>query len=538
MVARGLVRVAVSVLVLTWAVAGLGQVNVTTYHNDNGRTGQNIHETILTPSNVNATNFGKLFSQSIDGYAYGQPLYVSGVILPNKGMHNVVYVATMNDSVYAFDADSNTNSNAEPLWMVNFTDPAKGITTVPISDLNCTDTIVPAGILSTPVINQASKTIYVVARTKENGVFYQRLHALDITTGAEKFGGPVAIAATVAGTGSGSVGGMISFNPQLENQRAALLLQNGQVYIGWSSLCDYGKYHGWFMSYNAATLEQSGVWLTTANGSKGGIWATGAGPAGDAFSDTFVPIGNGTFDVNTGGSDYGQSVVKLGPPVGGVFPIKDYFTPYNFSAYNTSDLDIGSAGLVLLPDQTQGPHRHLLVQGDKAGNLFLLNRDNMGRFNANSNSQIVQYIPAASLGMWSSPAYWNYHVYLNGSGLGSGDSIKAFTLNATTGLLSATASSQTSEHFTYPGTTVSISSNGTSNGIVWALNNAKFATTTGVGSLHAYLATDLSDQLYSSKTNSTRDDPGPPVKFTVPTIANGKVYITTQTSLVVYGLLD
>jgi PQQ-like domain len=537
MFARGLVRVGFSVLVLTWGVAGLGQVNVTTFHNDNARTGQNIRETILTTSNVNATTFGKLFSQSIDGYAYAQPLYVSNVILPNKGTHNVVYVATMNDSVYAFDADSNTGSNADPLWKVNFTDPTKGITTVPTSDVNCTDTIVPVGILSTPVIDGTSKTIYVLARTLENGTYYHRLHALDITTGAEKFGGPVAIAASVAGTGSGSVGGLISFDPKLESQRAALLLQNGLVYIGWSSLCDYSKYHGWLMAYHALTLEQTGVWLTTANGSKGGIWATGAGPAGDAFSNVFVPIGNGTFDVNTGGIDYGQSVVKLGPPDNGVFPIKDYFTPYNFSAYNTTDLDIGSSGLVLLPDQT-GPHRHLLVQGDKAGNLFLINRDNMGRFNASSNSQIVQYIAAASLGMWSSPAWWNYHVYLNGSGLGSGDSLKAFSFNPAAGILSITASSKTSEHFTYPGMTVSISSNGTSNGIVWALNNAQFANPEGQGSLHAYLATDLSTQLYSSKTNGTRDNPGPPVKFTVPTIANGKVYITTQTSLVVYGLLE
>ncbi len=535
---RGFARVALSVLVLAWTIAGLGQVNVTTYHNDNGRTGQNTHETILTPSNVNATDFGKLFSQSIDGYAYAQPLYVSNLILPNKGTHNVVYVATMNDSVYAFDADSNTGSNVDPLWMVNFTDPANGITTVPTSNLNCTDTIVPVGILSTPVIDGTSKTIYVLARTLENGTYYHRLHALDITTGAEKFGGPVAIAATVAGSGSGSVGGMISFNPQLENQRAALLLQNGMVYIGWSSLCDYGKYHGWLMAYNALTLQQSGVWLTTPNGSKGGIWATGAGPAGDAFSQTFVPIGNGTFDANTGGSDYGQSVVKLGPPVGGVFPINDYFTPYNYSSYNTSDLDIGSAGLVLLPDQTVGPHRHLLVQGDKAGNLFLINRDNMGRFNAKNNSQIVQYIPAASLGMWSSPAWWNYHVYINGSGTGGGDSLKAFSFSPTTGILSTTASSKTSETFTYPGMTVSISSNGTSNGIVWALNNATYASTSGQASLHAYNATDLSNQLYSSKTNATRDDPGPPVKFAVPTVVNGKVYITTQANLVVYGLLE
>jgi hypothetical protein len=220
---RGLVRLAVRILVLTWTIASVAQVNVTTYHNDNGRTGQNTNETILTTSNVNATDFGKLFSQAIDSDAYAQPLYVANVAIPNKGTHNVVYVATMNDSVYAFDADSNTGSNASPLWMVNFTNAAKGITTVPTSDVHCADSMVPIGIFSTPVIDTTSDTIYVVARTVENGTYYHRLHALDITTGAEKFGGPVVIKATAEGTGSGSIGGDITFSSKLQNQRAALL---------------------------------------------------------------------------------------------------------------------------------------------------------------------------------------------------------------------------------------------------------------------------------------------------------------------------
>jgi hypothetical protein len=530
---RGLVRLAVWILVLTWTVASVAQVNVTTYHNDNGRTGQNTNETILTTSNVNATDFGKLFSQAIDSDAYAQPLYVANVAIPNKGTHNVVYVATMNDSVYAFDADSNTGSNASPLWTVNFTNAAKGITTVPTSDVHCADSMVPIGIFSTPVIDTTSDTIYVVARTVENGTYYHRLHALDITTGAEKFGGPVVIKATAEGTGSGSIGGDITFSSKLQNQRAALLEQNGQVYIGFASLCDYGNYHGWLFAYNTSTLAQTAVWLTTPNGSKGGIWGSGNGPAGDSSYNTFVPLGNGKFDVNTGGSDYGQSVVKLGIPSGGSFPILDYFTPYNYSTYNTSDLDIGSAGLTLLPDQT-GPHAHLLVQGDKAGNLFLINRDSMGHFNSGSNSQVVQYITSATPGMWSSPAWWNNYVYTGAKD----DYIKAFSFNATTGLLATTPSSQSGQKYTYPGTTVSISSNGTSNGIVWALNNAKYASTTGQGSLHAYKATNLATQLYSSKTNGARDNPGAPVKFTVPTVVNGKVYITTQTDLVVYGLLN
>jgi hypothetical protein len=527
------VRAAFSILVMAWTISSAGQVDVTTYHNDNGRTGQNINETILTTSNVNATDFGKLFSQALDGYAYSQPLYVSGLTI-NGAVHNVIYVATMNDSVYAFDADSNTGSDASPLWMVNFTNPAKGITTVPTSDIHCGDTITTEiGVFSTPVIDTANNTIYVLARTLENGTYFHRLHALSLTTGAEQFGGPVAISATVPGTGSGSSKGEITFSGKLESQRSALLLQNGLVYISWSSLCDYNNYHGWVMAYNASTLAQTAVWLTTPNGSRGGIWQSGNGVAGDSSFNTFIAVGNGTFDVNTGGSDYGQSVVKVGPPAGEAFPILDYFTPYNADTYNTTDLDIGSSGLTLLPDQT-GPYAHLLVQGDKAGNLYLINRDNMGHYNTSNNNQIVQYIVTASSGMWSSPAWWNNYVYIGGEG----DAVSAFSFTPATGLLSTTPVSQTAAKFGYPGTTVSISSNGTSNGIVWALNDSTYKNTAGQATLHAYKATNLASQLYSSTTKGTRDQPGAAIKYTVPTIVNGKVYITTQQALVVFGLLN
>ncbi len=526
-------RLATFALVLSAALATVAQVNVTTYHNDNARTGQNTQETILTTSNVNTAMFGKLFSQSVDGYSYSQPLYVSNVTIPNLGTHNVVYVATMNDSIYAFDADDNTGSNAQPLWHVNFTNTSQGITTVSTSVLHCPDTITTqVGIMSTPVIDTTTNTLYVLARTAENGSYFQRLHALDITTGAEKFGGPVVIKATVSGKGTGSRNGSISFNALLQGQRAALLLQNGLVYISWASLCDYGAYHGWIMAYNAQTLAQSAVWLVTPNGNRGGLWAAGNGPAGDAGFNTFASIGNGTFDVNTAGVDYGQSVVKLGPPVGTTFPILDYFTPYNATTLNGTDKDIGSSGLSLLPDQT-GPFAHLLVQGDKTGNLYLINRDSMGQFNSTSNSQIVQFIANANKGMWSSPAWWNNFVYVGGNA----SPIQAFSFNTTTGLLSTTPTSKTGANYGYPGTTVSISSNGTTNGIVWALNNATYKSTTGTANLVAYDATKLSDQLYSSKLNSTRDSPGPAIKFSVPTVANGKVYVMTQKNLVVFGLL-
>ncbi len=522
-------------LVFAWTLSSAAQVNVTTYHNDNARTGQNVQELILTTSNVNATNFGKLFSQAVDGYSYSQPLYVSNVSIPNMGLHNVVYVATMNDSVWAFDADSNSGSNATPLWKANFLDPDTGVTTVPTADLHCSDTITnQVGIMSTPVIDTASGTIYVLARTKENGSYFHRLHALDIATGAEKFGGPVVIQASVTGKGTGQVNGVVSFDPLLEAQRSALLLQNGQVYISWASLCDYGAYHGWMMAYNASTLAQTAVWLITPNGNKGGVWQSGNGVAGDSSFNTFVAVGNGAFDVNKGGIDYAQSLVKLGPPSGTAFPVLDYFTPYNATTLNGTDKDIGSSGLTLLPDQT-GPVPHLLVQGDKLGDLYLVNRDNMGQFNATDNSQIVQFIPAAaSRGMWSSPSWWNNFVYIGGSGT----QIQAFSFNPTTGLLSTTPASKTAAGFGYPGTTVSISSNGTTNGIVWALNSAAYKSTTGQGILLAYQATNLGKQLYSSRTKATRDNPGQPIKFQVPTVANGKVYVVTEEGLIVYGLLS
>ncbi|MGA2102511.1 MAG: pyrrolo-quinoline quinone [Candidatus Sulfotelmatobacter sp.] len=524
----------VAAAVLAWGNPCAAQVNVPTYHNDNGRTGQNIQEVILTTSNVNANTFGKLFSQAVDGYSYSQPLYMPNVAIPNAGTHNVVYVTTMNDSVYAFDADNNTGSNALPLWKVNFTNPSLGITTLSTGDLHCPDPITTqVGIMSTPVIDPTSNTIYVLVRTEETGSYVQRLHALDITTGAEKFGGPVVIAATATGTGKGSKGGVISFDPLLEGQRSALLVQNGLVYISWASLCDYGHYHGWVMAYDSQTLAQNAVWLTTPDGEEGGIWQSGNGVAGDASFNTFVATGNGTFDADTGDNDYGQSIVKLGPPASGAFPILDYFSPYNGTTYDITDLDIGSSGLTLLPDQT-GPYPHLLVQGDKAGDLYLVNRDNMGHSNSMNNNEIVQSIAGATRGMWSSPSWWNNYVYLGGEA----QSLQAFSFDTLTGLLSTKPSSKTAAAFGYPGTTVSISSNGTTNGIVWALNNSAYKTTTGEATLLAYNATNLAKELYSSKTKATRDNPGAAVKFSVPTVVNGKIYIMTQKSLVVYGLLN
>ena len=512
---------------------GSAQATVATFHNDKGRTGNNLLETTLTPGNVNPSQFGKLFSQFVDGFLYAQPLYVPNVNVTGLGTHNVVYVATMNDSVYAFDADTRSGSNAQPLWKVSFINPKSGITTVPASDVNCEDLITTKiGIVGTPVIDTGGGTLYVVARTKESGAYYQRLHALDIKSGAEKFGGPVVIQASVPGIGSGSVQGTISFDPQIQNQRSALLFQNGMVYLAWGSHCDSGDYHGWFMAYDHATLAQKGVWASTPNGDLGAIWESGSGPAGDASSNTYFAVANGAFDANIAGTDYGQSIVKLAPPSSGSFAMLDYFTPYNGPNLNVGDYNIGSGGAMLLPDQSKGPHLHLLVQGDKVGNIYLVDRDNMGHYNALNNNQIVQCLAGAELGMWNSPTWWNNRIYFGAAG----DSLKAFGLNTGSGLLTTTPTSQTVKIFGYPGTTTSVSANQDINAIVWALDNSTYKTTSGAV-LYAYDATNLATELYTSSQRSTRDNPGAAIKFAVPTVANGKVYVGTQTRLSVFGLL-
>ena len=272
--------------------------------------------------------------------------------------------------------------------------------------------------------------------------------------------------------------------------------------------------------------------MTTPNGSEGAIWQSGSGPAGDTSFNTFFAVANGTFDVNTSGKDYGQALVKLAPPSSNTFSVLDYFEPYDGTNLDSGDHDIGSGGVLLLPDQT-GPVAHLLVQGDKVGNIYLVNRDNMGHYNSQNNDQIVQYLAAADRGMWNSPTWWNNHVYFGASS----DGLKAFTFNTTTGLLSTTPTSQTAKSFGYPGTTASVSANQTSNAILWTLNNSTYKTTSGAV-LYAYDATNLATQLYKSSENSSRDNPGPAVKFQVPTVANGKVYVATQTKLSMFGLLS
>ncbi|MGA2132431.1 MAG: FG-GAP-like repeat-containing protein [Bryobacteraceae bacterium] len=504
------------------------QVNVTTFHNDYARDGQNLNETILNPANVASSQFGRLFVQPVDGYAYAQPLYVANLAIAG-GTHNVVYVATEHDSVYAFDADSNTGANGSPLWQVSFINPAAGINTVNSAvDLDCSNIAPEVGITGTPVIDLSSNTLYVVAKTNENGVFFQRLHALDITSGAEKFGGPVVIAASVPGSGDASSGGQVAFDPLLNNQRAGLLLLNGMVYIAWASHCDISPFHGWMMAYNAATLAQVAIWNSTPNGSDGGVWQSGAPPAVDSSGYVYLGVGNGTFDLIGDGPDAGDSIVKFGPPGSGKFPVLDYFTPYNEFTLSVEDTDLGSGGVVIFPDQPAGsPHQHLLVEIGKQGSLYLVNRDLMGHFNLGSDTQIVQWIQEIFGGLWGTPAFWNNTLYVGGTN----DALQAFAFNTSTGLLSTTPVSASPETYYYPGSTPSISANGTTNGIVWALEEDSSSAI-----LHAYDATNLASELYNSSANASQTA-GPPVNFAVPTVVNGKVYVGTATQLAVYGLV-
>jgi len=347
------------------------QVNVTTYHNDISRTGQNTQETILAPSNVNSSQFGKLFTVSVDGKVLAQPLYLANVYIAG-GTHNVLYVATEHDSIFAIDADVGTIYTQVSLI------PSGGSTVNSITDLDCTDTVPEVGISGTPVIDPSSGTLYVVAKSKVSGAIVQYLHALDTGTLSEKFSGPVKIQASVVGTASDGNGSTVSFIPVDENQRAALLLENGHVVISWSSHCDNSPWHGWVMSYNATTLSQEAVFNASPNGSAGGVWMSGGGIAADSSGNLFVPTGNGTWN---GTTDFGDSILKLGPPAGGTFPVLDYFTPYDQAGLASEDVDVAAGGLVLLPTLSSG--QQLLAQVGKSGTLFLLDRNNLGKYCVN-----------------------------------------------------------------------------------------------------------------------------------------------------------
>ncbi len=500
-------------------------VSVTTYHYDVLRTGANTSETVLTPTNVNQATFGKLASFDVDGQMYGNPLYLANVAIAG-GTHNVVYAVTEHDSLYAFDADAKTTA---PLWHQSFIDPAAGITTVSSKDdfpVLYEDIYPEVGITSTPVIDSSTGTIYVVAKTKENGKFFQRLHALDVSTGAEKFGGPVAIQASIPGKGVVNDGnGNIVFDPLITNQRCALLLLNGRIYLAFASHGDFDPFLGWLLVYDAATLKQVTAYAPTADGAGGGIWETGNGPAADSAGNVYVGVGNGDYTAANGGRDFGDSFLKL-TVSGSSLQVADWFTPFDFQTLNDLDKDMGSGGPILLPDQPSGP-AHLLIGGNKRGDLYVVNRDNMGHSHSSDNSQAVQQI-ALGTGLFGNPAVWKDNLYIGPIK----SPLQCYKISA--GQL--TPSSKGAETFGYPGTSPSVSSSGDSNGIVWTIDAS--AWDNGPAVLYAYDANDCGHELYNSTQAGSRDTAGTAVKFTVPTVANGKVYVSGGGLLTVYGLLS
>ena len=516
---------------------------VLTYHNDNARTGRNLQERLLTPANVRTATFGKLFSYSVDGYVYAQPLYVSNVPIGGR-LRNVLYVATEHNSVYAFDADS-----AEQLWQVSFIDPANGITTVPYQDtasppgytgpgpvkpLGCTDLTPEIGITGTPVIDPATGTLYVVAKTKEvrgaTVAYEHRLHALNIINGQTRPGSGRALQASVPGTTTPNDGnGRVLFQSLRQNQRPALLLSNNVITVAFSSHCVIRPYQGWVLAYDATTLNQVGVFNVSPNDpkGKGGIWHSGGGPAADASGNVFVMTGDGPFDAATGGSSYSDSMLKLAH---GSVALTDYFTPYNHLELEAANADMSAGGPMILSDQPGSPP--LILSLGKQGVAYLLNRDNLGRFQAGSDSQIVQSFNWGTCGagrcsIFGTPAYFENTVYM----AAIGDRLRAYPLS--NGRISLTPV-QSTNSFPWPGATPVVSANGATNGIVWALETNGSG---GAGVLYAYPAANVSTTLYSSNENPTRDNPGPAIKFSIPTVANGKVYIGSQYQVSVFGLL-
>jgi hypothetical protein len=529
---------------------------VLTYHNNLSRDGTNTREYVLTPSAVTAATFGKLFSCQVDGAIYAQPLWVPRVTVGGS-QRNVVVVATQHDSVYVFDADA---SPCVLLWHANLIDAAHGGSSgeapVPsgiggLVGAGYGDISPEVGVTGTPVVDAATNKVYVLSKSAGGShTFFQRLHGLDLSTGSETVP-PQSIDSSivVAGTGDGSVNGQIPFDPGNEHQRPGLVLSNGVVYVSWASHEDHDPYHGWVIGFNASTLAPvaNAVFNTTPNHtgpasySRGGIWMGGGAPAVDTSGNLYLITGNGTFDANAGGSNYGDSVVKLSTTSG--LTATDYFTPSTQATLDANDTDFGSGGAAILVDQPTGPVSHLLIVGGKDGNLFLLNRDAMGHFNSSSNA-VLQTINQVN-SIFATPVFWQNGLYV----AGENGVLKQFIFNPSTGSFNGVPSSQSVNTYRFPGATPSLSSKGATDGIIWALDNSQYCTpqSTGCGPaiLHAYDATNLSSELWnSSQAAGQRDQAGRAVKFTVPTVVNGKVYVGTRGNdttvlgeLEVYGLL-
>jgi hypothetical protein len=524
-----------------------GYTGTVTYHNDTFRTGQNNNEPALTTGNVNPTQFGKLFSYSVDGQIYGEPLWMPNVNI-NGVNHNVVFVATQNDSVYAFDAD-NATLYPNPLWQASFLNPP-GITAIPYTDVEKGLDINPKiGITATPVIDPTLGVMFVEARTLNttgtancpgdpDPTYFHYLHELNLATGAEMTGSPVLICAQVPGTGYDNVGGVVTFNSMRQNSRAGLLISNGYVYVAFSSLEDINPYHGWILGYNETNLAQAPIiYNATPNGDKAGIWHGGGGIPADASGNIYYSTGTGSFSNTVGG---GISFVKL-TPSGNTLNVADYFAPFNQAYENVEaiNLDLSSSGPLLLPDQPGAVTHEALIAG-KVGTMYLINRDSMGEFNANFDNVVQAFYTniggvSSPTGNWGTPAYFNSQVYIQGVK----DVLRQFGLSTYPGgtaILSGGPLAVGAQVIGYPGDTPVISSNGTQNGIVWVVESDG-AATSKAATLWAYDAADIAHGLYNSGASGKRDVAGAAVKFSTPTVANGKVYVNTAVELDVYGLL-
>ena len=499
--------------------------DVVTYHYDNSRTGAMVHEQILTLSNVNSLTFGKIGFFPTDGKVDAEPLYLTSVFIHGVS-HNVLYVVTEHASAYAFDADTGSQ-----LWKVSALKSGEK----PSDDHGCGQITPEIGITDTPVVDRSmgpNGAIYFVAMSKDSaGHYHQRLHARDVTTGAELFGGPTEIQAKYPGTGDGSQGGFVIFSPGQYAERVGLLESKANIFLGWTSHCDQRPYTGWLMEYSARTLTQVSVLNLTPNGNAGSIWMSGAGLAADSAGNVFFLDANGSFDttLNSHGfpihGDYGNAFVKVG--TSGPLAVTDYFSMYNTVAESAADEDLGSGGALLLPDlnDSTGHIRHLAVGAGKDKNIYVVNRDNMGKFNPTKNNIWEEIGVALPGGAFSMPAYYNNTVYYGGVG----DHIKAFAVSQAR--LASSPASESGHTFPYPGATPSLSANGNLNGILWAVENSNPAV------LHAYKASDLSQELYNSNQQGLRDHFGPGNKFITPMITNGKVFVGTQTGVAVFGAL-
>ena len=530
-------RVVTATLKSNRSVRGAAQVEVTdfagnfTWRNDNARSGQNQEELALSPTTVSSSTFGKLFSCPVDGDVYAQPLYVANLPIPGQGTHNVVFVATEKGTVYAFDADSNA-SPCVPIWQTLLVPAGEQAVEAPNNDIQTSDIAPFIGITGTPVIDASSSTLYVVVKTNTtnslNPVYILRLSALDLATGQAK----------IQPSGARITSPDTVFSARWGNQRAALLLENGTVFIAFGSHHDEGDYHGWMFGYDATNLQQlSALDVAPGTGGQAGIWQSGGGPSADSNHNLFVTTGNGVFDVYLGGPlfNYGDSFLRLSEAGG--LSVADYFSPCNQVALASNDQDMGSSAAMVLPDSAgSGAQPHLMVGGAKNGSLYVVNRDNLGGFNivCPDSPSRVQIVPAGDGPIFSTPLFWNNSVYV---AAGNGQ-LKAFPMNAGV-LATSPLAKQSPEAFGAMGATPVISSNGASNAVVWLIDSSgALATPNTPAILRAYDASDLSNEKYNSAINPARDSAGPALKFTVPTVANGKVYVGARGELDVFGLLN